>query len=313
MNSVADSQAFSIYLPVAAHQKAEQHRQLQSNAQRGEQVYFNALAIYVVNYYLRCLGIPTDWAAGNSRNLAKIPFLDVADLMINGVGRLECRPVLLKATALEISMETWSDRIGYIAVQFSDTLKEARILGFISTTQESMPLRELWSLEAFIFYLGQLSQSPVSLRQWLTSVVNQGWQLLYQILTLTQLANAFRSRNQIEMTREQVVDLGLQMGKQSLALALTVTAADELTDATEVEVWARAYPVGQDYLLPRVQLIVGDEAGIHLESCSRDADDFVQQEFMALSGEAFSVTIALADARLTKTFMVYKRHDEWIS
>jgi hypothetical protein len=308
MNSVADSPTFPIYLPVAAHQLAAQYRQLQTNAQRGKQAYLNTLATYAVDYYLRCLGWSTAWERSDSRNPAILRFLDVADLMLPQLGRLECRPLLPEATALEIPTETLDDRIGYVAVQLSPDLETANLLGFVPIAAASIPLRDLRSIEQLLLHLEQRGASTVNLRQWLTGIVDQSWQSLSELLTPAQLAYEFRSRNSVEITRGQVVDLGLQMGEQSVALALTIATAEETAEPTaegaEVTVWARVYPMRETHLPPEVQLIIDDETGTRLESCSREADDFIQQEFTVMPGEAFSITVALAASQVTKTFTV---------
>jgi hypothetical protein len=306
MNPVAESQIFPVYLPLAAHQMAAQHRQLQSNLQRGKQAYLNTLAIYAVDYYLRCLGWTTDWEHSDSRNPAILKFLDVADLTLPSLGRLECRPVLPGATALEIPAETWDDRIGYVAVQFSSDLEEAKILGFVPFAAATVPLHQLRSLDQFLFHLGQQA-APVNLRQWLMGVVEQNWQSLSELLTPTQLAYEFRSCSPMEMTRGQIIDLGLQLGEQSFALALTVTTAEATAaepDGSEVSIWARVYPIRQPHLPPNVYLMISDATGTQLESCSREADDLIQQEFTVMPGETFSVTVALAAAQVTRTFTV---------
>lgn len=54
--------------------------------------------------------------------------LDVADLPIEGLGRVECR-VVQRGQALEIPPEAWNDRIGYVVVELESEM--ARLVGFV--------------------------------------------------------------------------------------------------------------------------------------------------------------------------------------
>ena len=47
---------------------------------------------------------------------------DIAGLVVKDCGKLECHPVLPNSDFCYIPAEVWSDRIGYIAVQFDQDL-----------------------------------------------------------------------------------------------------------------------------------------------------------------------------------------------
>jgi hypothetical protein len=154
MNQLNESITFPVPLSFSAHARAEELRRQQSNPQIAKQVYLNTLAVYAVDFYLRCLGVETAIEESDSQNPLCLKFMNVADLQVKLVGKLECRPVLPDVTDLEIPAEVRANRVGYLAVQFDRSLKQAQILGF--TTTATMPLVQLQSIDALPAYLQQL-------------------------------------------------------------------------------------------------------------------------------------------------------------
>jgi hypothetical protein len=155
---------FTFPLSLNAHTLAKRLSQ-HSSSPRSERIYLNSLAICAVNFYLQCMGMETDFAQSDSHNLIVLKFMDVADLYVKGLGKLECRPILGEAIMLEIPLEACSDRIGYVAVRLDESCKQASILGFIenvvsvanSREMVQIPLHELRELAEFPEYLHQLS------------------------------------------------------------------------------------------------------------------------------------------------------------
>ena len=131
MNPVIEPWIFTVPLALEAHSRAEQFRRYQSNPDKAKQVYLNTLAVYAVNMYLQCRGFETDLETSDSWNPAMQMLLDTADLVVKNRGRLECRPVLPNAEVVCTPAEVWSERIGYVAVRLSESLREATLLGFV--------------------------------------------------------------------------------------------------------------------------------------------------------------------------------------
>lgn len=157
--------AISIALPSTAREMAEIFAAEQPTSDQANRVRRNTLAVWAVNQYLTLLDIATDLAAGDSWN----PILrlgdDVADLVLPGLGRLECRPFAPGEREVTLPEEVQLDRIGYIAVELAPDLKEARILGFTPSLDVMDPatvLRrsELRSREEFIDHLFRLEVLP---------------------------------------------------------------------------------------------------------------------------------------------------------
>lgn len=220
MNRTAELLTFAVPLSFEAHSLAEQHRRKHTQPRKAKQAYLTTLAKYAVDFYCQCMGFETDWSTSDSHNPLMQKFMDVADLNIKRsgelIGKLECRPVLPNAEVLEVPPEAWDDRIGYVAVQLDQSLKQAIILGFapsVAHQQGIIPLGELRSLADFPAYLSEFSQVPeqfpaslqqrqpspqlVNLKKWLEGIFEEGWQTIDQefVTREVSLAPAFRSRN----------------------------------------------------------------------------------------------------------------------
>lgn len=194
MNHNNFSQIDSLPMPITqkARQLAEQFASQQRHPQRHEQVYFNTLAVLAVREYLKIIDIETDLTQCDSWNPVMRLFSNVADLYIQGLGKVECRPVKSRPQNQEngshnssahlpevcpVPVEARAERIGYIAVEIDEEQKEARLLGFSPTANAGeLVLSELHSLDDFLTHLEYLSESKVNLTQWLANVFRPDWQ-----------------------------------------------------------------------------------------------------------------------------------------
>ncbi|MBW4498706.1 MAG: DUF1822 family protein [Scytonema hyalinum WJT4-NPBG1] len=309
MNSITNKLTFSVPLSVEAHAIAQEYSQGISNSVKRKQVYLNTLAVYAVDNYLQCMEFATDWKKSDSRNDLATKLMDVADLEVKDIGKLECRPVLPKAEVCSIPPEVWEDRVGYVAVQFNSSLKEATILGFTTQAAAEVSLSQLQSLEDFLLYLSELevakslesedSSSLVKIGQWLDGFVDAGWQTIEHLLNPQQLGLAFKSA--VSMTRGQKIDLGMQLDKISVALVVKVASESE----GEVDILTQVYPVGQNVLPEGVKLSISDESGATvLEVTSRDEDNWIQLEFSAELGEKFQIMVVYGESQQTREFEV---------
>jgi hypothetical protein len=216
MRNLSESLTFTVPLSSSAHHLAEQFRRQQSNQKKAKQVYLNTLAVSAVNFYLRCMGIETNWEASQSRNPVMLSILDVADLEILNLGKLECRPVLPQDKVVHIPLEVWSDRIGYVAVQFDQSLKQATLLGFSETAGTGeLPISDLRSLEDLLEHLRQLEQpeqvlSRVNLSQWFENVFEAGWRTIDDVFVTrgVSLVPEFRGTTRFRgKTQEELIEI----------------------------------------------------------------------------------------------------------
>lgn len=310
MNSTTEKLNFSVPLSFEAHSIAQELVSEISNQEKRQQVYLNSLTVYAVNNYLRCMGFETDYLEGDSRNPLIIQLMNVADLIVKDIGKLECIPVLAEAEFMEISPEVRQDRVGYVCVELNDSLKEAKILGFTSEAADKIYLSQLQSLSDFLVYLTQLevveskqaetTSNIVNFKHWLNGVVDRSWQTLDELLKPQQLGLALRNK-EIVVTRGQKIDLGMHLDKISVALVMKVMSENE---SEEVDILTQVYPVGEMSLPEGIKLIIGDETGEALEVVSREDDNWIQTEFSAESGERFNITVAYGDSEVKKEFEV---------
>lgn len=319
-----------------AHRFAQQFAAQQATPQKGKRVYFNTLAVYAVHSYLKWLQIETSLRQSDSWHPGKRAVFDVADLALPGIGKLECRPVLLGETACYFPPEVTENRIGYVGVQFGEILSEVELLGFARAVDADNPPEELQiadfqPLDALIDRINQLkaaidnvfspqqvgidpvvlredavspSQTPVNLSPWLQNVFEGAWQSLESFLGTANLAWSFRRLDRPEtiVRGGKLIDLGIQLAGHPVALVVTLLPeADQ-----KINVILQLHPaVGQMHLPQSTRLIVLDKSGeIFLEVQARSADNFIQLQFSGIAGERFSVEVALGVASIREDFVI---------
>lgn len=309
------SMTFTVPLFQSAHDISKQLSQQQSNHKKAKQVYLNTLAVFAVDFYLRCVGIKTDWSASDSCDPVMQAMMDVADLEIPNHGKLECRPVLPKTQVIYIPPEVWSDRIGYVAVKLDQSLKEATLLGFAETVSiEEFPLSQLRSLEDLLKHLSHIREAKsvkmrVNLSRWLHGLFEDGWQSLETVLgTKDQEKLAFGLRSdarlaQASVKRAKLIDMGLQLSSQSVALLIAITEDAE----QKVEILVQVHPArGATYLQPNLKLILVSDSGVILQEVqSRNQDNYIQlKRFRGVREECFNIQVAFGDTLVTETFTI---------
>ena len=308
-----------------AHATAEQFA-VQATSQKRKQIYLNTLAVYAVHSYLNWLQVESSLGQGESWSPGLQSLSNVADLFLPGVGALECRSVLPGETSFVIPPQATEDRIGYVAVQLNESLNQAELLGFLSAIAASnapkqIPLTRLQPLDVLLDTLPATTQTstilrqvPVNLSHWLENVFEVGW-LTVEALFSTKSANpALQVRNEQQLQeitadiapgvkRGKLINLGIQMAGNSVALIVTCEPADE-----ELDIRLQVYSANGSILLPpNLQLTVLDETGTtvpELQVQARSADNCIQLEFTGKPGEQFSVKLALGDDSITEDFQI---------
>ncbi len=165
----------TIAIPQQYQEIARKFASEQATPAKGKRVYFNTLAVYMVHNFLEWMEIDTDLNQGESWHPGIRAILDVADLVIPNLGKLECRPVLPGETVISLPIEVTEDRIAYIGVQFpegayGDTpVHEVQLLGFSPTIDPDAPPEEieiasLQPIETFIDYIDRLESAQIFLQ-----------------------------------------------------------------------------------------------------------------------------------------------------
>jgi hypothetical protein len=122
MNNIED---FSISLPIttAARNIAQRFASQQSSSDVAERVRRNTLSVLVMRDYLEMMGIATNLEASDSWHPVVRLCADVADLEIDGFGKLECRSLQAGESTCYMPPEVWEDRIGYTVLRLEEDNK----------------------------------------------------------------------------------------------------------------------------------------------------------------------------------------------
>lgn len=321
MSDLSNLSASSLPLALTAHRRAQnfQHRHATPAVQK--RVYLNTLAAYAGATYLEMRGYDIDWNQSYSQDPAQQTLMDVADVMVVDVGRLECRPVLPGETTIAIPAEVSCDRVGYLAIHLDESLRQATLLGFTTTlpapSQDliAIPLANLNPPEELGIYLEQqlAAAMPVRLSRWLQQTVETGWQTVADTvaeLTTPTPTFAFRSSAAAaEVETQPVPSIGqakpvtLGTGADAITVTLLVGLIPQVQD--DIEVWVQISPaVGQTRLPSALQLAILDASDAAVMQAEARDTEAIQLKFVAAIAEQFSVQLTLGDRTLTQSFEI---------
>jgi hypothetical protein len=294
MNS-KEMQKTEIPLGIEAHCWAGKFAAEQATTEKSKQVYLNTLAVYAVHRYLKWLGIETDLSQSDCWNPILRNRWNVADLVVPDIGKLECLPVLPEETTVSLPSEVTEERIGYLAIQFSDRLDQVQLLGFTRTAiVEVLEISRLQSLDELI---DLISPQPVNLEDWVAAIFDEVWLPIEALLSPRKLSYA-RSRDKIE--RAKKIDLGLLVNDQQIALVVSIWTEENQEKGVLIQVCSMGE---KESLPPGLKLTVtleSDEA----EAIAREVDNLIQLEFSELPGKQFTVQVSLENESVTEKFVV---------
>ena len=182
--------SFPISITNTARQEALRLAQECPEARR-EQIYRNAIARFAVNHYLQCLGIETNLITTNFQIPLCRSLLDVTDIELPTLGRIECCPTVPGERQVRIPKETWDNRIAYLAVELDLEVGQAVLLGFINHLDVNAlekKCSEIVSLESFrdIDELPDVLHDAkpifIELKQWWSNLFEDDWFSLEELL-----------------------------------------------------------------------------------------------------------------------------------
>lgn len=241
----------SIQIPLspADHQRAALFAQRQPTPEKAAQVQENTLSVLTVYHYLQMLNVDASLEGSQSWNPIDQLCANVADLMVPGVGRLECRSVFPGDAVCPIPPETWGDRLGYVVIRL-DSAHQATILGFTRQAAEAVPLNQVQSIDNLLPLLQPAPQaqpleapaterSLIPLRRWLGELggalngeLAAGWQSIDALLgPAVRPAVAFRATEtaptfeaQKQAVQQLYAEVG-QRGAEEIGEAIQAAAA----------------------------------------------------------------------------------------
>ncbi|MEH2002617.1 MAG: DUF1822 family protein [Nostoc sp.] len=297
-----EEKSIPVAITQAALQTARFFAEQQVTPEKKKQVYLNTLAVCAVNDYMEMMNISTDPKASDSWNCAMRYYADVADLKLNGLGHLECR-LLVSGNLCYIPPEVPDDRIGVVAVELDIEHQQATLIGFAKAVKAGELLfNELQTIEDLLAYLDSLESKPteVNLSYWLQNIIDAGWQPISEILAPKTPQLAFRYRNGV--TRGKLIDMGIELPGQSLALVVTLTPKNSV----EIQLKLQVHPSDEQAYLPNNLIVkVLDEKGTAVMSAyARSGSTHVTLEFNVQIGERFSVNLELGNTIITEYFVI---------
>lgn len=320
---ISDNLTFNVNLKLAHRELAKQLSEQKLTPTKAKQFYYNILAVCAVKDYLELLGYETNWNNSDFNNPVMTTFADVVDLEVKNHGKLECRAVFYDEN-IQIPEDTWSNRIGYMFVHIDESLREAEILGFTSSVEETegvISLNQLRSLEDFPEYLSQkeqliivkpnigesIQEGIVKLGKWLEETqeyIEKEWQNAEELLKRQPQNISYMTRNSSEtINKAKLIDLKMNLASHPVMLLMTVTPKSQ----DKIKIRARLCPIsGENHLPLGIKLEILSELDKVLKEVKAESRDYFVQlpEFTGESGDKFKLRITLNNASLTEEFMV---------
>ena len=314
---------FSVYtvpLGIAAHSRAKEFSLYQANLKKAKQVYLNTLAVWSVKTYINILGWKTSLETSDSWNPMFQSLMNVADLDIINCGKIECRRIQSSTDWISVPAEAWLERIGYIAVELSQSLQEAKLLGFVSQLNEGkIFLPKIQSLEELSIYLDRQKKSkplplskPVQLSQWLDGVFESSWQKPEQ-LALSNHQVSFHNTSQLTIskinsltndagiTRVKLIELEYISGISQIALILNIKSQKK----EEIGISVKVCPTYIGTPLPYgLEILLLDEREKIIMQAQAKKADSIEFCFSGERGEKFSIKVSLNNLTKVETFII---------
>ena len=309
MRPVVQPLILSLPITSEAHQVAKKFQSQQSDREKYMQVYRNTIAVYMVNMYLDSLGIETDLNGSFSFNPLMQSLMNIADLNVKDYGRLECIPVLPDSQSVHIPLETWSDRVNCIIVEFGKEATEVNILGFLEeVSTEEVPLTQLRCISELGSHLRESkNKTAINLSKWFESVFHDGWENIKETVKQPELTLSFRNASQNPtndtVKAAKLIDLGIELGHRSVALLVALTPEEQ----ERVGVCIQLHPGGEDNYLPaNIRLSMLSETGDNIqEVAARNQDNYIQlKRFKSTLGNLFCLQITFDNVTWEEHFVI---------
>jgi hypothetical protein len=313
MTFLTESLTFTSSLTSGFRQRALEFGREQKDAQKARQVYLNTLAVQAVHFYCKCIGVETELTASDSWSAATRSLINVADLVVKGKGRLECRPALPGDEVCDVPPEVQEERLGYVVVAINEETYEAKLLGFSPTAAEGrLFIRRLLSLEGLIDTIiddvperepspllgAAIKTNLVRIGQWFQGVFDEVWQesglvlaTSYRGAGLTQEPESLPFRKKAKL---------LDIGEYKVALVVQVAQVS----AIAWDILLKICPSNSNILPQGLFMQLFDDSGsVVMETRTQRADNFRSLQFQIGTEEAFSIKIGLGDISVVEQFV----------
>ncbi|MEH2359577.1 DUF1822 family protein [Nostoc sp.] len=149
--------------------------------------------------------------------------------------------------------------------------------------------------------LEYIQKSTTKLSQWLQDVFNESWQVVDSLINPeANLAYSIRNVNE-GVKRAKLIDLGMQLGSQNVALLVKIKEETE----DKLAILIQLHPGdGARCLPPNLKLILVSKAGKILQEVqSRTQDNYIQlKPFKGEQGKRFQIQASLGSVSITENF-----------
>lgn len=335
----------SIPLPIAPADLAQANAfaSAHDHPEKAKQVKLNTLAMLAMKQYLNLLQVPTSIEVGDAWSVGMQALMNVADLVLPGIGRLECRPVVgaidldseqPPSGMVEVPAEVWHERIGHVVVQIDEAQQLAAILGYLpSVEEEHVDLATLEPIDALIAVLATkdyvaapilggtaredgsaigeaIAKSTIQLGQWFQNVMDEGWRSIDD-LQLNYLPPVFRFKDEPQpsepnylICRGKVLQLDA-ISNQNIVLVVGVKPIVTEEGEPNNQAILTLYPVAPEHNLPECEITLRDEYGYAFESTqTKPQDETLELRVMGFEGEGFDLVIQSAAGTIVEKFML---------
>jgi Protein of unknown function (DUF1822) len=154
----------SIPIGTTAHHAAYEISKFQPDDDKAIKIYANVLAVHAVHAYLQCLKIDSSLEESESYHPVVALFLDMADLILLGLGSLECRLIDQQAqrVTLPANVVGVANRIGCVVLRMEgdfediEDLTELEIVGFTPNLASEIAVSSLVSIDELLDRLQEL-------------------------------------------------------------------------------------------------------------------------------------------------------------
>ena len=148
--------------------------------------------------------------------------------------------------------------------------------------------------------LEHLKKTTTKLSQWLQGNFDEGWHAIDALINpKTNLALSIRNVEE-GAKRCKLIDLGMQLGSQTVALLVNITEVEE-----KLSILIQLHPTGgKKYLPPELKLTLLSDPGKTLQQVqARGQDNYIQlKPFKGEVGKRFSIEVNLLDISAREDF-----------
>jgi hypothetical protein len=201
---MADLEPLKLSIPIGttAHAEADRISRLQPDDDKALRIYANVLAVYAVHAYLQWLEIDSSLEESESFHPVVAMFGDMADLLLPGLGSLECRLVDRDAEVVHLPSAK-VERLGCVVLRMAggweeiEDLTELEIVGFAPSLAPEISMASLSATDVLLEFLQELSAIAVTIVPEARPLLERIGELLPQ-LSIATIAQKFHKFFQTE-------------------------------------------------------------------------------------------------------------------